>query len=88
MEESILQYFDRLEARLETLLRSCDALKSEKAELAERVEELTRRVEELSASEERFQQERSLVRSKVESLIARLGDSGNEPSETETAGLG
>jgi predicted nuclease with TOPRIM domain len=71
-DASILQDFDRLEARIDQLVRVCESLKAEKSALLNRVGELEALLTQKDEVQARLEQERSQVRSKVESLLSRL----------------
>ncbi|MDI6795689.1 MAG: cell division protein ZapB [Desulfatibacillaceae bacterium] len=78
-EAGILQDFDRLEARIDQLVRTCEALKAEKAALLDRVGELEALLTQKDEAQALLEHERAQVRSKVEGLLARL----NGPQDEE-----
>ncbi len=73
-EATILEDFDKLEARLDSLVTAREALVAENAELAERVRTLENRLEEKAGAENRLNQERDLVRSRIDALLSKLGE--------------
>ena len=71
-EAGILQDFDRLEARIDRLVRTCESLKAEKSALLDRVAQLEALLTQKDEAQALLEQERAQVRSKVEGLLARL----------------
>jgi FtsZ-binding cell division protein ZapB len=80
-EESILQEFSRLEERIETLVAAVTVLKGENAELKDRVSALLADLDGKTARERRFLEERELVRSRIDSLLAKLSEPAGAPGD-------
>lgn len=71
-EEGIDQQFKRLESRVEELVRLCNELQNTKSELYQRVEELESKLAAKDETERNYLEERSMIRSRVDSLLERL----------------
>lgn len=71
-EEGIDQQFKRLESRVEELVRLCNELQNTKSELYQRVEELESKLSAKDETERNYLEERSMIRSRVDSLLERL----------------
>jgi len=71
-EEGIDKQFKRLENRVEELVRLCGELQSTKSELYERIEELESKLAAKDESERNYLEERSMIRSRMDSLLERL----------------
>ncbi len=74
-EESILQEFDRLESKLNGLIEKCDALKAENLQLEARNNALEEELLEKTDNQNRFMEERNMVRSRIDGLLARVNES-------------
>ncbi|MBI5560039.1 MAG: cell division protein ZapB [Deltaproteobacteria bacterium] len=64
--------FEKLEQKINTLLRLCESMEAEKKTLKERLKEKESEIEELKRGLARFEEEKGLVRGKVEGLLTRL----------------
>lgn len=64
--------FEKLEQKINTLLRLCESMEAEKKTLKERLKEKESEIEELKHSLARFEEEKGLVKGKVEGLLTRL----------------
>ncbi len=73
-EASILEDFDKLESRLDKLVTACEALRAENAELKERALALQGQLAGLAEVENRLNEERTLVRSRIDGLLQRIGE--------------
>lgn len=70
--DSIPQQFKRLEQKVEQLVQKCNDLREAKSGLENRVAELEQALRAKDAGEKRYQEEKSLIRSKVDDLVGRL----------------
>ena len=71
-EEGIDKQFKRLENRVEELVGLCNELQNTKSELYQRVEELESKLAAKDETERSYQEERSMIRSRMDSLLERL----------------
>lgn len=72
--ELILQQFDEIEQRVETLIAERESLKAANLELSYKVEDLETKLEAKLAEEMQNTETKRLIKSKIDSLINRLGD--------------
>ena len=70
----ILQQFEEIEQRVERLIGLCKSLEATNLEIRGKVEELEKELQVKINEENRYAEEKSLIRSKVDSLLARLED--------------
>ncbi len=70
--DAVLQIFDEIEHRVEKLLERCKALEAENSQLIEEIERLESELKAKTEAEKSFAEERTKVRSKIDSLFARL----------------
>jgi chromosome segregation ATPase len=79
--EAIVKQFEDIERKVDGLIGFCRQLETTNSELNQKVvqleEELQRKVEE----EKRYQAEKDLIRSKVDSLLGRLEDIADSSSD-------
>ena len=68
----VLQMFDEIERRVEKLLERCKSLETENSQLIEEIERLEQELRAKTEAEKSFVEERTKVRSKIDSLFARL----------------
>lgn len=71
-EESFEEQFKKLEDRVEKLVRICSELYNTKAELGRKVGELEKSLAAKDESEQGYLDERSMVRSRMDSLLEKL----------------
>ncbi len=76
--ELILQQFDEIELKIETLIEERESLKTANSELSYKVGDLETKLEAKLAEEARATETTRLIKSKIDSLISRLGDVGEE----------
>ncbi len=79
-EESIFQEFDRLESKVESLIRECNGLRAQNSQIQANVEALELELLEKDESETRLLEEKALVRSRIDSLLARFSETPGEGS--------
>lgn len=76
--ELILQQFDEIELKIETLIEERESLKTANAELSYKVEDLETKLAAKLSEEARATETKHLIESKIDSLISRLGDVGEK----------
>ena len=79
--EEILQQFDQIEQRIGRLIEATKSLEAAKAELERKNESLEKELREKSQSEKSYLDERDLIRSKVDNLLARKRQNNSNGSE-------
>jgi hypothetical protein len=70
--ESFPEQFKKLEHKIETLVRTCGDLKQSKSELEAKVGDLEQALKAKVASEERYAEEKTIIRGKVGDLLGKL----------------
>ncbi|MFC1859913.1 hypothetical protein ACFL9U_18065 [Thermodesulfobacteriota bacterium] len=70
----ILQQVEEIEQRVERLIGLCKSLETTNSELRGKVEELEKELQVKINEEDRYAEEKGLIRSKVDSLLAKLED--------------
>lgn len=71
-EEGIDKQFQRLESRVEELVRLCTELQDAKSELYQKIEVLESQLAAKDESERTYLEERSMIRSRMDSLLEKL----------------
>lgn len=74
----ILQQFDEIEQRIEILIAERESLKATNLDLSYKVEDLETKLEAKLAEETQNTETKRLIKSKIDSLISRLGDVGEQ----------
>lgn len=77
--ELILQQFDEIEQKVERLIGALASLEATNRELTDKVGRLEQALEEKIEAEKTYNEERGLIRSKIDGLLIRL----EEIAETE-----
>jgi protein-arginine kinase activator protein McsA len=72
--EEILRQFDEIEQRVEKLIDVCKSLETTNLELNAKVQKLEHELQDKLETENNYQEERALIRSKIDSLLVRLED--------------
>ena len=72
--ESILKQFEVIENKVEKLIEVCKSLKANNSGLINEVNRLEQELKTKVEIENRLANEKALIRSKVDNLLARLGD--------------
>jgi len=72
--EKILRQFDEIEQKVGKLIDVCKSLEATNLELKNKVEKLEKELQGKLETENNYQEERALVRSKIDSLLVRLED--------------
>ena len=70
--DTILKQFNEIENRVESLIARCSSLEAANSELTEAVENLEAKLKEKEAVENQDGEVRTLIRSKIDSLLERL----------------
>ena len=70
--ELILQQFDHIERKVERLIEVCKTLEEANAELKNRIGQLEADLQQKIEAESGYIQEKDLIRSKIDGLLARL----------------
>lgn len=69
-----LRQFDEIEQKVDRLIGVCKTLEVQKSEFAEKVAELEAKLQQKIEEEKQFEAEKTLIRSKIDSLLGRLED--------------
>lgn len=72
VEKEIPGQFRKLEAKIEELIQRCYNLQQTESELEAKIFELEGALKAKVAAEQKYTEERSMVRSKVDDLLSRL----------------
>lgn len=72
--EKILRQFDEIEQKVEKLIDVSKSLEATNLELNNKVEKLELELQAKLETENNYQEERALIRSKIDSLLVRLED--------------
>jgi len=72
--EKILRQFDEIEQKVEKLIDVCKSLEATNLEFNNKVEKLEQELQDKLETENNYQEERALIRSKIDSLLVRLED--------------
>ena len=70
----ILGQFEEIEQKVDLLIGVCKTLETQKIELADKVANLEATLQQKVEEEKRLEAEKTLIRSKIDSLLARLED--------------
>jgi chromosome segregation ATPase len=68
----IIQQFEQIEQRLENLIGTCSEYEAKNSELKNRILTLEEELQQKRELENRYQEEKSLVRTKIDGLLAKL----------------
>lgn len=72
--DAILKQFEEIEQKVDKLIGVCKSFKETKLELTNKIERLEKELQGKVEEESRYAEEKALIRSKVDSLLARLED--------------
>jgi len=72
--EFILRQFEEIEKKVESLINVCKSLETTNLELRNQIERLEEELQGKVEAENNYAQEKALIRSKIDSLLGRLGD--------------
>ena len=70
--EKVLRQFDEIEQKVGKLIDVCKSLEATNLEFKNKIERLEEELQGKMEAENNYQEERALIRSKVDSLLARL----------------
>lgn len=70
--DQIIRQFEQIEQRVESLIKTCKDLETVNSELKNQILKLEETLLEKQETENRYQEERILVRSKIDGLLAKL----------------
>ncbi len=70
--ETILRQFEQIEQRVENLINACKTLEANNANLKLKIEQLEEDLSQKREAEARHEEERALVRSKIDGLLAKF----------------
>ena len=70
--EKVLRQFDEIEQKIGKLIDVCKSLEATNLEFKNKIERLEEELQGKVEAENNYQEERALIRSKVDSLLARL----------------
>ena len=76
-ETAVLDQFDAIEKRVGQLIEICRALESENSELKSNVDRLERELQAKVEGESRHQAERVTIRTRIDTLLAKLEGFGD-----------
>lgn len=72
--DAILKQFEEIEQKVDKLIEVCKSFEGTKLELTNKIERLEKELQGKVEEESRYGEEKALIRSKVDSLLARLED--------------
>ncbi len=72
--EKVLRQFDEIEQKVGKLIDVCKSLEATNLEFRTKIKRLEEELQGKVEAENNYQEERALIRSKVDSLLARLED--------------
>ncbi len=72
--EKVLRQFDEIEQKVGKLIDVCKSLEATNLEFKTKIERLEEELQGKVEAENNYQEERTLIRSKVDSLLTRLED--------------
>lgn len=70
----ILRQFEEIEQKVDRLIGVCKTLEAQKSELADKVAKLEATLQQKVEEEKQLEAEKTLIRSKIDSLLGRLED--------------
>jgi hypothetical protein len=73
-EQHIIEQFQQIEQKVEELIARCRQRDMENVELKNKVEELERKLIIKQEAENRYNEERNLIGSKIDTLLAKLDE--------------
>lgn len=72
MEDEILRQFGQIEQKVEEIIRRCQSLEKDNSNLSERIRELEHQLSEKADAENRYAEQKTFIRSKIDNLLSRL----------------
>lgn len=79
----IVRQFEDIEQKVEQLIGVCRQLEATNSELSNKIEQLEKDLQGKIEEEKRYQAEKNLIRSKVDSLLAKLEDISERSSNDQ-----
>jgi chromosome segregation ATPase len=70
----ILQQFEEIEQKVEKLIGVCQDLEAKNSEFSSKIRELENQLQKKAEDERRYTAEKSLIRTKIDSLLGRLDE--------------
>ena len=70
----ILKQFEEIELKVESLIETCKAQAAANLELKSKIKNLEEEIQGKVEAENKFAEEKALIRSKIDGLLARLED--------------
>ncbi|MGB5422640.1 MAG: hypothetical protein WBN03_10810 [Desulfobacterales bacterium] len=72
--EQIIKQFDEIERKVERVIEVYKSCEAKNLELTTKIDKLEEELQSKADVEQRYQEEKTLIRSKIDNLLARLGD--------------
>jgi len=72
--EQIIKQFDQIEQKVERVIAVYNSCEQKNLELTNKIVSLEEELQNKVEAEKRYQEERTLIRSKIDNLLSRLGD--------------
>jgi hypothetical protein len=69
----VIRQFEQIERRVENLIETCKDFEAANLELKNQVIKLEEALSKTEETENRYQEEKNLIRSKIDGLLAKLG---------------
>ena len=76
-DQSLIDQFQSIESRLDALIQICRDKDNQNKELSRRIEKLEEELRTKVDAEQKYEEERALIRSKVDQLLVRLDEIAN-----------
>lgn len=70
--DQLFSQFDAIEKKVELLIQKIQSLETQNAQLKEQISELEKGVKQKAEEEEKYLEEKALIRSKVDGLIQKI----------------
>jgi predicted RNase H-like nuclease (RuvC/YqgF family) len=78
-KQIVIEKFDAIERKIEGLIETNQQLTNENIRLQEEIEDLTHQLDSLRENEQRQEEVKTIIRSKIDTIMAKLDDfSGSE----------
>ena len=72
--DQILRQFQDIEKKVESVIEVCKSFKTRNSELLNKIERLEEELQHKIEAEHSYNEQKALIRSKIDSLLVRLGD--------------
>jgi uncharacterized protein YfcZ (UPF0381/DUF406 family) len=83
--EQVFEQFEEIERKVDRLIEVCRSYEATNLELKEKIKNLQEELRGKAEAEERYAEEKALIRSKVDGLLVRLQDiTETQDSELDT----